>query len=103
MKLSVPIHRLKRRAKQLSREKSIPLHAALDHVAAEQGFDRWSLLSAKVSGAVSPLGLFEQLMPGDLVLLGARPGQGKTKMGLELIMQAIEAGRRGVFFFRRCV
>jgi replicative DNA helicase len=33
-----------------------------------------------------------------MVLLGARPGQGKTLMGLELAVEAMKAGRRGSFF-----
>ncbi len=33
MTLSAPIHRLKRRARLLARDRDIPLHAALDHVA----------------------------------------------------------------------
>lgn len=40
----------------------------------------------------------ETLEPGDLVLLAARPGQGKTLMGLRLLIEALEAGRAGVFF-----
>jgi replicative DNA helicase len=38
------------------------------------------------------------LNPGDLVLLGSRPGHGKTLMSLELIIEAMKLGRRGVFF-----
>ncbi|GJL80521.1 MAG: hypothetical protein DHS20C01_01550 [marine bacterium B5-7] len=36
--------------------------------------------------------------PGDLVLLGARPGHGKTLMSLELVVEAVKSGRRGWFF-----
>lgn len=32
------------------------------------------------------------------MLLGARPGHGKTMMGLKLIVEAMKLGRRGVFF-----
>jgi replicative DNA helicase len=42
--------------------------------------------------------LFARLAPGDLVLVGARPGQGKTLMSLELAVQAMKSGSRGVFF-----
>lgn len=38
MKLSAPIYHLKRKAKRLSREAGIPLHDALDRVAATEGF-----------------------------------------------------------------
>ena len=46
MKLSAPIYQLKRNAKRLSREEKIPLHEALDRVAAQEGFGGWSLLAA---------------------------------------------------------
>jgi len=98
MKLSAPICRLKRRARELSRRDGIPLNKALDRIARAEGFSRWSLLSAKAS-VVSPSSeLLAQVTPGDLVLLGARPGHGKTMMGLKLIVEAMKLGRRGVFF-----
>ena len=82
MKLSAPIYQLKRQAKLLSREESIPLHEALDRIAVREGFRDWSLLAAKVSTAMPAGKLFSRLAPGDLVLLGARPGQGKTRVSL---------------------
>ncbi|WP_395449624.1 DNA helicase [Aminobacter sp. UC22_36] len=98
MKLSAPIPMLKRKARLLARTKKVPLHQALDDVAADEGFAGWSLLAAR-AGAVSPAGrLFARLVPGDMVLLGARPGQGKTLMGLELAVEAMKAGHRGSFF-----
>jgi replicative DNA helicase len=98
MKLSAPIYHLKRKAKLLSREENIPLHEALDRIAAQEGFGGWSLLAAKVS-ATAPAGkLFARLAPGDLVLVGARPGQGKTLMSLELAVEAMKSGHRGVLF-----
>lgn len=42
------------------------------------------------------------LVPGDLLLLGARPGHGKTLLGLKLLVEAMKAGRRGVFFTLEC-
>lgn len=42
--------------------------------------------------------MFAQLAPGDLLLVGARPGQGKTLMSLELAVEAMRRGRRSVFF-----
>ncbi len=98
MRLSAPLYRLKRRAKILSREKMIPLHSALDRIAKEEGFVSWSLLSAKASANAPAQALLSRLAPGDLVLLGARPGHGKTVMGLELLAEAIAAGRKGIFF-----
>ena len=42
--------------------------------------------------------LFARLSPGDLMILGARPRQGKTKLGLGLAVEAMKAGRNGAFF-----
>lgn len=98
MKLSAPIYHLKRRAKRLSRDEGIPLHAALDRVAATEGFSAWSLLAAN-SAALTPANkLFPQFRPGDLVLVGARPGHGKTLMSLELAVEAMKSGHRAAFF-----
>lgn len=98
MQLSAPIYRLKRKARLLSREKNILLHEALDLVAAGEGFNGWSLLAAKAS-ATAPAGkLFARLAPGDLMLLAARPGHGKTLMSLELAVEAMRSGSRSVFF-----
>jgi replicative DNA helicase len=98
MKLSAPLYHLKRKAKLLSRKEKIPLHEALDRIAQREGFNGWSLLAAKVT-ATGPAGkLFARLAPGDLVLVGARPGQGKTLMSLELAVEAMKSGNRGMFF-----
>jgi hypothetical protein len=98
MKLSAPIYHLKRKAKLLSRAEGIPLHKALDRIAVQEGYRAWSLLAAKQS-AIEPAGkFFAQLIPGDLVLLGARPGHGKTLMNLALIVEAMKAGNRGAFY-----
>lgn len=98
MKLSVPVYRLKRKARLLSREANIPLHAALDRVAAGEGFASWSLLSARLSATPPAARLFSRLAPGDLVLVGARPGHGKTLLSLELAVEAMKSGNRSVFF-----
>jgi len=98
MKLSAPLYHLKRKAKLLSRAENIPLHEALDCMARQEGFGGWSLLAAKAAAAPPAAKLFARLAPGDLVLVGARPGQGKTLMGLELAVQAMRSGSRGVFF-----
>jgi len=98
MKLSAPIYHLKRKARLLSRDKNIPLHEALDRIAEQEGFSCWSLLATKM-GATAPAGkLFARLAPGDLVLVGSRPGQGKTLMSLELAVEAMKSGNRGMFF-----
>lgn len=98
MKLSAPIYRLKRKAKLLSRERQIPLHQALDRIAAEEGFAGWSLLAAKAPANRPVEKLFEGLVPGDLVLVGARPGHGKTLMSLGLAVEAMKAGNNSTFF-----
>lgn len=98
MKLSQPVYHLKRQAKLLSREARIPLHQALDRIAAQEGFASWSLLAAKLSETTHASRLFAQLTPGDLVLVGARPGHGKTLMSLELAVEAMKSGHRSVFF-----
>ncbi|MFT4121809.1 DNA helicase [Bradyrhizobium sp.] len=98
MKLSAPIYHLKRKAKRLSREEGIPLHAALDRVAATEGFSAWGMLAAK-AGATTPASrMYAQFRPGDLVLVGARPGHGKTLLSLELAVEAMRSGRRATFF-----
>ncbi|MDZ5454729.1 DNA helicase [Labrys sp. ZIDIC5] len=98
MKLSAPIYQLKRRAKLLARDEQIPLHAALDRMARDEGFARWSLLSARVATRAAANDMLSQLSDGDLLLLGARPGHGKTLLGVQLLLDAIRDGRRGVFF-----
>lgn len=98
MKLSGSIPYLKRRAKLLSRGENIPLHAALDRIAAAEGLASWSLLISKASAATPARKLFPHLSPGDLLLLGARPGHGKTLMSLELAVEAMKAGQQSLFF-----
>lgn len=98
MKLSAPIYHLKRKAKRLSRETGIALHDALDRIAATEGFSAWSLLAAQAAAVTPARKLFAQFRPGDLVLIGARPGQGKTLMSLELAVEAMKSGHRAAFF-----
>jgi hypothetical protein len=98
MHLSAPVHRLKRDARLLSRRENIPLHEALDRLAAQEGFSGWSLLAARAA-AVSPAAKFyARLAPGDMALVAARPGQGKTRMGLALAVAAMQEGRQAAFF-----
>jgi len=98
MKLSAPVYRLKRKARVLARKDGIPLHLALDRVAIGEGFGAWSLLAAKSAEALSAEGLFARLTPGDLLLIGARPGHGKTLLSLQLAIEAMRAGHRAAFF-----
>jgi replicative DNA helicase len=98
MKLSAPIYYLKRKARLLSREQKIPLHEALDRIAVAEGLSQWSLLSARVSATATAKEVFRQFRPGDLVLIGARPGHGKTVMSVEILAEALKTGNRCVFF-----
>jgi replicative DNA helicase len=98
MKLSVSISRLKRTAKLLSREMGLPLHAALDEVAAGQGYARWSLLAARTRTDDTATRMLDWLSPGDMVLIGARPGQGKTQLCFRLAMSAVATRRNAAFF-----
>jgi len=98
MRFSAPIYYLKRKARLLSREEKIPLHEALDRIAVQEGFRQWSLLSAQDSSTTTVIKVFSQYRPGDLALIAARPGQGKTLMSIEILAEAMKAGNRGVFF-----
>lgn len=102
MKLSAPIYRLKRRARLLSRREAIPYHQALDRVAHNEGFDSWSLLASRASVYRPGKRLEAELRHGDLVLVGARPGHGKTLLSLEIAVEAMKAGQRSVFFSLEC-
>ena len=98
MKFSAPIYRLKHRARTRSRELSIPLHQALDDIAGEEGFSSWSLLVARAEHTSPAKVLLQQLSAGEMLLLGARPGHGKTLLALELAVAAMADGHNGVFF-----
>lgn len=98
MRLSVPIYQLKRRAKLLARSEKVPLHEAQDRIAREEGFRAWSALSARMTANPPASALLPKLAAGDMLLLGARPGHGKTLMGLQLLLDALRDGRRAVFF-----
>jgi len=96
--LSAPIFHLKRQARLLARAEDIPLHEALNRIALREGYRSWSLLVARQPASTNTAPLFDRLEPGDLLLLGARPGQGKTLKSLELVVDAMKAGHRAVFF-----
>ena len=84
MRLTTPIYKLKRRARDLSRRDGIALHAALDQTARAEGFTAWSHLASHHATRSEGLCLLERLSPGEMILLAARPGQGKTALALEM-------------------
>lgn len=98
MKLSFPIYRLKRNARLLAREEGIALNEALDRVARMEGFQAWSLLAKRHADQKPAARVLSWLVPGDLVLVGARPNNGKTFLTLELIVEAAREGRCSAFF-----
>lgn len=98
MKLSAPIFLLKRNAKALSREQQIPLNEALNQVAYGEGFTTWSLLAARYSALEKAGRIYSQLKPGTLMLIGARPGQGKTLLSLQLAIESMKTGNPSYFF-----
>ena len=98
MRLSAPVYQLKHRAKRLARDRQIPLNQALDLVARDQGFASWSLLAARSSPGHTAKAVLGGLEAGELILIAARPGHGKTRFGLELLVRAAELGRRAVLF-----
>lgn len=98
MALSQPIYFLKRRARRMSRAEGIPLHEALDRVAREEGFRHWGMLAAQLPSLNTQPSLLRQLSLGDLLLLGGRPGQGKTVASFRLAIEALRQGRDVVVF-----
>lgn len=102
MRLSAPIFKLKRQAKLLARAQNIPLHEALDRMADMNGFRGWSHLASSFSKRGPADKILAGLRAGDLLLLGARPGHGKTILGLELAALASKRERKGVFFTLEC-
>lgn len=97
MSLSAPISVLRGQARRLKRSQGIPLSQALDRIARREGYSSWSLLVAKQSRAKRTR-VWDRLAPGELLLLGARRGQGKTLRALEIAVSALREGQRAWFF-----
>lgn len=104
MKLSAPVHVLKRQAKALKRAKHIPLIEALDQIARAEGYASWSLLQSRIKAFVprTPNEALNNLFSGDLLLIGARPGLGKTVLALQLLLQGIRDDRVCFLFSLEC-
>ncbi|MFK7941155.1 MAG: DNA helicase [Roseovarius sp.] len=98
MRLSSPIYTLKRQAKLLARDTDIRLHTALNQIAKAEGFKDWSHLASSYTKATPANDIMRQMNSGDMVLIGARPGYGKTLLGLELAALAAKHNRTGYFF-----
>jgi len=97
MKLSAPVHRLRRDARRLARSTGSPLHEALDTVARREGFASWSAMLRRVERPRPPEEVLDAASNG-LVLLGARPGQGKTRLGLQVLVEGMRRGRACALF-----
>lgn len=97
MTLSTSIPHLKRKARNLQRKERIPLHQALDRIAAQEGYRSWSLLAARNQAGLAGA-MLSTLASGDMALLAGRPGQGKTLAGILLAMEAARTGRHSIFF-----
>lgn len=100
--LSAPLYALKRQARLRARQHGMPLHEALDDIARENGFAQWSLLMARHASPDALTQLSRQLRPGQLLLLAARPLQGKTRLGFALMARALRAGQHAAFFSLDC-
>lgn len=98
MKLSVPVYVLKKQAKALAKRDGVRLHVALDRVAVAEGFQAWSHLAASAPTSDPSAAVLDRLVPGDLVLVAARPGQGKTLFAAGLVAEALARGRHAAFF-----
>jgi len=98
MRLSAPIYTLRRQAKLIARDNGIKHYEALNQLATKEGFRDWSHLASSYANSTPAKDVLSHLSPGDLVLLGARPGHGKTLLGLELAALAENTRRTGYVF-----
>ncbi len=101
MKLSSPIHVLKSQAKELKKGQPLSMSEALNAIAQREGYSSWSLLQSKNSNAFpnSYSEILDFFNEGDLVLIGARPGIGKTSFTIGLLVQAIQRKLAPNYYF----
>ena len=98
MTLHPPLFLLKRQAKQRAKNSGVPLHQALDAIAQQYGFECWGLLAARHASADPVTRLAQRIKQGDLLLLAARPLQGKTRIAFGLMAHRLRAGGHAAFF-----
>jgi replicative DNA helicase len=100
MKLSAPLYQLKINAKKLKRSKGISMSDALNEIAKTEGYSSWSLLHSKHKDIYPKTreDILNYLNPGDLMLIGSRPGLGKTTFTLQILLQAMHEKRQCYFF-----
>jgi len=100
MKLSAPLHLLKSRAKAIKKNSSLTMVEALDHIAKKEGYLSWSSLQTQQKHVLpkTKQEVFAYLNPGDLMLIGARPGLRKTQFALDILVQALVEDRYCYFF-----
>ncbi|MGH1413894.1 MAG: DNA helicase [Pelagimonas sp.] len=98
MDLSSPIFILKRAARKEARLRGIPLHQSLTEAARREGFSNWSELARTYAKTTPAIKILESLRRGELVLLAARPGHGKTLHALDLLLCSLRRGKQAWFF-----
>lgn len=100
MKLSAPLYVLRGKARALKKTKGLKMTEALDLIAKEEGYSSWSLMQRKAEELIprKKEDIFPYLNPGDLMLIGSRPGLGKTTFTLQILLQAVAEERRCFFF-----
>lgn len=84
MRLSSPIYKLKRQAKLNARSNGLKLNQALHQNAISEGFQDWGHLASQYSKTTPGKEIMSRIQAGDMLLIAARPGHGKTLLALEL-------------------
>ena len=98
--LTAPIHVLKSQAKKIKKEEGISQVEALNKVALREGYSSWSLLMHEFEREKSPRdidSLLSSFHRGDLILLGARPGIGKTHLATFLFVKFLTFEKKSFF------